>query len=92
MEPLIPLLAAAAKPLLMLFFSLTALVGLLALISPRSFALVVEKANCWIDTSKFFSFLEKRIDLDHYAVRHSRVTGILVLVGTAILGWVYLRS
>lgn len=92
MESFIPLLAAAAKPLLILFVSASALVGLLALISPRTFALVVEKANCWIDTSKFFSLLEKRIDLDRYAVRHSRVTGILVLVGTAILGWVYLTS
>ena len=90
MNSYIALLAALSKPILILFLLGCALVGLLALISPRAFALVVDKGNYWIDTSKFFSLLERRVDIDDYAVRHSRVTGMITLAGTAILGWLYL--
>ena len=64
-----------------------ALVGLIALTSPRMLSLLVTNSNHWIDTSKFFAILDKRIDLDHYFVAHSRVAGTVILLTIAALGY-----
>ena len=89
MESYVALFEAVARPLLIGLFSAIALIGLLALISPRAFSRVVAKCNSWVDTEDFFSAFRKRIDvgLDQFALSHSRLMGTATLVGTAILGY-----
>ena len=93
-------LAAAVKPLLVVFIAASALIGLLALVSPRAFALVTAKGNRWIDTWRFFRLLDvklfrkldKWIDVDHYATGHSRLAGLALLVAAVTLGSILLLS
>ena len=86
------LLTASAEPLLLVFVSLSAAVGLLAIISPRGFAVVASTGDRWIDTWRYFrplSFsairrLDRWIDVDAYALRHSRLVGLAILTGAAV--------
>ena len=100
MDAIVMWIGAATKPLLMVFILASALVGLLAFVSPRAFAVVTARGNRWVDTWRFFrpvdnSFfrrLDKWIDLDRYAIRYARLTGLAMLAGAVTLGCVlYLR-
>jgi hypothetical protein len=67
-------------------------VGLLALLSPSRFSALSTRGSQWIDTSKFFAKLDQRVDVDHYFLPHSRLLGGAVLVATALLAALYLRT
>ena len=96
MDAIVLLIGAVAKPLLFVFILASASVGLLAVASPRRFATVTTRGNQWVDTwrffrtvdNKFFRRLDKWIDLDRFAVSHSRLTGVAVLAGALMLGCV----
>jgi len=54
-------------------------IGLLAILSPRLFALLAACGGKWVDTDKLLSILDQRVEIDHYVLRHSRLFGMLIL-------------
>ncbi len=97
MDPYIALFQAAARPLLICVVTTSALLGVLALVSPKAFALLAAKGNHWIDTrkllhipdNKLFHTTDKWVETDQFTIRYSRLTGIVMLVAAAILGSLY---
>ena len=59
-------------------------VGLLAMVSPQRFSRLAHRGSGWIDTNKYLSFLDKRVDIDQAVLPFSRVLGFAVL-GSAVL-------
>ena len=57
-----------------------AVVGLVAVVSPRHFATLARFGNRWIDTSHFLSKLDRRVDVDDRVLPYSRFLGASVLV------------
>lgn len=66
-----------------------AVIGLIGVITPRHFSAISRAGGRWIDTTHWWAALDKRIDVDHIAIRHSRVFGMLVFIAAAFLAWVY---
>ncbi len=64
--------------------SIAGCMSLVALLSPRLFAVLAALGGIWIDTSPFFKKLDKPINIDDLILRHCRLFGILLLVGAAI--------
>jgi len=97
MDAPIILIEAAARPLLVVFILASGLVGILAIISPRVFAVVTSRGNQWIDTWRFFRTvdnpffrrLDKWVDLDRFAVEHSRLTGFAMLAVAFTLAYAF---
>jgi hypothetical protein len=93
MDAYITLFALVGKSVLACFVLIGALSGLLALISPRTFKLITDRCNRWIDTRKLLPIpsnrlsqtLDKWVDTDRFTVAHSRLTGAVMLVGAAVL-------
>jgi hypothetical protein len=66
--------------------ALFTVVGLLAVVSPRWFAIVATQGNSqWFDTTKLLAPLDKRINIDAYVLRHSRLLGVAVLAAVALV-------
>jgi diguanylate cyclase (GGDEF)-like protein len=62
------------------FLGLSGIVGLLALVSPKMFAVVAESGGMWIATPKTVAVVESPIDIDQFVIRNSRQFGALVLM------------
>jgi diguanylate cyclase (GGDEF)-like protein len=60
-------------------------VGLLALVSPKMFAVVAETSGLWVATPKAQTFDEVVIDIDQFVFRNSRQFGALVVLVTGYL-------
>jgi hypothetical protein len=60
-------------------------VGLVAAISPRLFSRLTTWCNIWVDTENIVKKLDRRIEIDQYVVRHSRLFGILVVAVVLVL-------
>ena len=98
MDAYIALFQAAARPLLICAVATSALLGVLALVSPKAFTLLAVKGNRWIDTSKLFHVpdnklfrtVDKWVETDQFTLRYSRLTGIVMIVAAAIVGSLYL--
>jgi hypothetical protein len=65
------------------------LMGLLAVASPRLFTIVSSKNSGWVDSARFFDFLDRRIDIDQFALDRPRAFGTLVLASVAVLAYWY---
>ena len=95
MDPYITLFSEVARPLLICFVAVGAFVGMLAVVSPRATTLLAAKGNHWVDTRSLFRvpdnklsrIFDKWIETDQWTLRYSRLTGIVVLVEAAILGY-----
>jgi hypothetical protein len=58
-------------------------IGLVAVLSPRTFYRLASWSNIWVDTDKLLRVFDVRVDIEHYVLRHSRLFGI-VIVGAAL--------
>src|ERR1043165_4374847 len=65
---------------------LVSVVGLVALISPRCFAVIAATSGRWVDTDKVLAKLDRPIDIDRYFLPRSRMLGAAVIAAVAILG------
>ena len=75
-----------AWPIIFLsLLGLCGVVGLLAVISPKMFALVAETGGLWIAKPKSVSLFETSIDIDQFVIRHSRQFGIVVIMVVVFL-------
>ncbi len=68
------------------------LLGAVAILSPRLFALTAKKGATWIDSDQCFRLLDRRLDVDEFVLRHSRIFGTLVVASVAVLSIVYAGS
>jgi hypothetical protein len=59
---------------------LFAVVGFVALVSPKHFAALGRFGNRWIDTSAVLSKLDRRVDVDDRLLPYSRFLGASVLL------------
>ena len=74
------------------FLCLFGLLGLLAVVSPQWFGQVATGCSRWIDSDKILAVFDKRIDVDTYFLRHSRILGALVIVSVCVLAWVHVNA
>ncbi len=65
--------------------------GILAVVSPRYFAVLAQRGGTWVDTNRMLEKFERRIDIDHYAIRHSRVFGVVIIVAVLFVAYSYCR-
>jgi hypothetical protein len=63
--------------------------GLLALVNPRLFAAVATFSSQWVNSKRFFDFLDRRINVDKFVLPHSRLLGVLVLASVVAIGYVF---
>jgi hypothetical protein len=68
-----------------------ALLGLVALTAPRSFARIAAGGARWFDTNKWLAALDRRVDVDGYVLPFSRLLGGLVLAAAAVLAYLLWR-
>ncbi len=80
-----------AWPIIVLtHLGLFAIVGLLALASPKTFAFVAETGGLWITAPKKTAVFDAPIDIDQFVIRNSRQFGALVLMVVCYLTLVFL--
>jgi len=60
-------------------------VGLLGLAGPRFLTLVNTRSKQWIDSSKFFAFMDQSIDVDGFFLKHSRLFGLIALAAAGCM-------
>jgi len=66
--------------------------GMLAIVSPSRFTALTTRSSTWVDTDKFLTALDKRIDIDKYVLPFSRTLGVSVVLAAAIIAlicWKY---
>ena len=73
--------------LALVFSIISGLLGMIAMVSPRLFRWLSGRSSQWIDSSRALQFLDKRVDIDHYFLRHARLFGA-VLVVTLAAAWI----
>jgi len=74
-------------PIIWFLLGLAGAVGLIALVSPRWFALLSARSNRWIDTAKAVAWLDKRIEVDAHLAPYTRVLGGAALLSVAVLAY-----
>ncbi len=89
MNAFIRLFDIIAEPLFFAVLGVSAVAGVIALVSPRLFQHTAALTSRTIDTKKILSVLDKRIDIDHYTINHSRLLGVLVIAAVATLVFFY---
>ena len=65
--------------------------AIVAIISPRAFTRLSTIGGYWIDTSRFFSRLDARVDVDNRILPHCRLLGASVLGSLGLLSFVLFR-
>lgn len=64
------------------------LCGVLALVSPRSFAVLAGRGNRWIDTASVLAKLDTRVEVDARVLPFSRILGAATIVAVIFLSFV----
>lgn len=67
------------------FLASAGVVGIVALVSPKTFQRVAEIGGHWLDSNKVLKRLDMPIDVDRLVLPHSRLLGAAVLTSVAIL-------
>lgn len=80
--------SAALVPVLWGVGGLCAVVGIVAVVSPRHFATLARFGNRWVDTSEVLSKLDRRVDVDDRVLPYSRFLGASVLVALGAVWFV----
>ena len=68
-----------------------AMLGLLAVLSPKWFAQLANRSSRWVDTSRYLRRLDEPVDVDKHVLRYSRIFGAAVIMSAVLLTWVFLR-
>lgn len=78
-----------AKPLFFSLLGISALAGVIAVVSPSLFRRTVALTSRTIDTKKILSVLDKSVDIDRFTLAHSRLLGVVVIAAVATLVYLY---
>ena len=82
----------AFSPFSWILFSFLALVGLagvIGVVSPNKFSAVCRGSAHWVDTKRTLEKLDRSIDIDGVALKHSRILGAAVIASVIVLGYLY---
>jgi hypothetical protein len=60
-------------------------IALVAILSPRFFSKLNAWSSVWIDVDRFAGRTNKRIDIDHRVLLHSRLFGAMTIVAAGVL-------
>ena len=61
--------------------------GVLAIVSPRSFARIASSCSRWVDSANLLHVFDKRVELDQCVLPYSRALGVLVVLSVSLLGY-----
>jgi hypothetical protein len=89
MDSFIQLFQMIAKPLFFLVLGISAVAGVIALISPALFRRTATMSGRIIDTKKILEVLDTPIDVDRFVYAHSRWLGAAVIVAVVTLVYMY---
>ncbi len=78
-------IGGAVIPIVGTFLAIIGIAGVVALASPRLFAVLVGQSNRWIDTARLFAKLERSIDVDAKVLPHSRLLGATTIAAVVFL-------
>ncbi len=73
------------EPCSWILLAFAGVIGLVAVVSPKTFQCVAEFGGAWFDSSKMLERLDKPIDVDRIVLPHSRLLGAAVLAAVAML-------
>jgi len=76
----------ALTPILWSVLVVAGVLGVIALVSPRLFSKIARVGNHWVDTSKWLSKLDTRVEVDAHVLPYSRHLGAAVVASLAVLG------
>ncbi|MBC7821027.1 MAG: hypothetical protein IAG10_29430 [Planctomycetaceae bacterium] len=68
-----------------ILLALAGVIGLVALVSPKTFRSLAEFGGRGLDSDKWLAQLDKRIDVDRLVLPYSRWLGAAVITAVAIL-------
>jgi hypothetical protein len=74
-------------PVAWTLLALLAVLGALALISPRLFTTLALRGGHWVETESYLNKLNTRVEIDQLILPHSRWLGAATLAAVATLGW-----
>ena len=80
------LLTTFWEPFFLIILGMTGVAGVLAIVSPRAFAVVARLGGTLVSITPTQTPVDKWVDIDGYFLRHSRFFGILVTASVAYLG------
>jgi hypothetical protein len=72
-------------------FCLCGALGLMAVAAPRAFQRLAQRSSKWVDSEKLLAVLDKRVDIDAYVLRYTRLFGAAVLCGLCAAWMLYTR-
>ena len=76
-------------PFVWSLLGVTALFGLVALVSPSSFAAMATRGGQWVDTDRLFAIFDRRWDIDKHVLPFSRVLCAAVLAAVVVLALIF---
>jgi hypothetical protein len=80
MDIFLGLVEVLKVPVLWTAIILCAGCGVLGVLSPKLLATINGISTKWVDTNWLFSYMDKKIDVDRFMVKHARLFGLLSLV------------
>ena len=80
-------LLSAWQSLFMAMLALSAICGVIAMASPKRFRAIAVYSAQWIDTEGIGKWLDRRIDIDCYVLRHPRAFGAIATLSALYLAY-----
>ena len=78
---------SAWQSLCMAILALSAICGAIAMASPKRFRALAAYSARWIDTEGIGKWLDRRIDVDGYVLRHPRAFGAIATLSALYLAY-----
>src|SRR5690242_15115205 len=86
-SPIGAALLSAWQPLCMAVLALSAICGAIAMASPQRFRAIAVYSARWIETERISKWLDRRIDIDGYVLRHPRTFGAIATLSALYLAY-----
>ena len=77
-------------PIAWTVLAMLAVLGALALLSPRLFKSLALRGGRWVETEPYLNKLNTRVEIDELVLPHSRWLGAATLAAVATFGWLLL--
>ena len=84
-SPVDAALLLAWQSLFTAMLALSVICGAVAVVSPKRFQKLADYSARWIETDGISKWLDRRIDLDGYVLRHPRAFGAITSVSSIYL-------
>ena len=81
----------ANEPLLWGLLTVLFFLGVLAVASPKRFKGLTKSSSHWVDTRKILEVLDRRVEIDHHVLRHSRILGVCLMASAVAFAVLYVN-